>query len=134
MIQARVKKDSKINPVVSCSGIMFFKEDWAIVPDGFEGEAKNNPYLETAKYKVEAKPKPELEVKATPEPEIVATPEAKPDPTASAEVVEGTPNATDEAIKFAGEMRVKLSWVTGTGKNGRILKSDVEAYLTSMNG
>ena len=86
-----------------------------IVPHGFEEEAQDNPYLDTRKFKDDVEPEP--------------IPEPAPEPTTSAEVVVNKPDATDEAIALASEMKLRLSWITGTGKDNRILKSDVEKYL-----
>ena len=112
MLEAKVKDDSRFAPITSCSGITFFRETWMIVPHGFEAEAQDNPYLDTRKFEDE---KP--------------IPEPAPEPTTSAEVVVNKPDATDEAIALASEMKLRLSWITGTGKDNRILKSDVEKYL-----
>lgn len=38
-------------------------------------------------------------------------------------------NATDAAIAYAAEKGVELSIVVGSGAGGRILKSDVEAFV-----
>jgi pyruvate/2-oxoglutarate dehydrogenase complex dihydrolipoamide acyltransferase (E2) component len=121
MLKARVKKDSRFAPVTSCSGISFFRDSWTNVPLGFEKEAKANPYLETKEFDDE-----EEVVAEVISPEIV---EVEP------EIIETEPvpdeiNATESAIALAKEMRIKLSWVTGTGKNNKILQKDIEDYLS----
>jgi pyruvate/2-oxoglutarate dehydrogenase complex dihydrolipoamide acyltransferase (E2) component len=42
-------------------------------------------------------------------------------------------DATDGAQELAAEFGLDLSLVTGTGKDGRILKADVESYLNAQS-
>lgn len=53
-----------------------------------------------------------------------------PEPKASEEA---EPLASDAIIAFAKEFDVDLSTVVGTGKDGRIKKSDVEAVIASRD-
>lgn len=46
---------------------------------------------------------------------------------------EAEPLASDAIIAFAKEFDVALSGVVGTGKDGRIKKSDVEAVIASRD-
>lgn len=46
---------------------------------------------------------------------------------------EAEPLASDAIIAFAKEFDVDLSTVVGTGKDGRIKKSDVEAVIASRD-
>lgn len=46
-----------------------------------------------------------------------------------AEVMAGSVDATDAARQLAAEHDIPLADVTGTGKDGRITKADVEARL-----
>lgn len=50
------------------------------------------------------------------------------------EADEPTPDATDAAIELAKEHEVDLDDVDGSGENGRIVKSDVEAFLDAEQG
>jgi len=65
---------------------------------------------------------------------------AAPVAAAPAEVVADAPGAADEtrvspiARRVAERLGVDLSRVTGTGRNGRISKEDVEAYAARMGG
>lgn len=42
-------------------------------------------------------------------------------------------NATEAALKLAGEKEINLALVAGSGAEGRITKGDVEAYLATLN-
>ena len=43
-------------------------------------------------------------------------------------------DATDEAVQLAAANGVDLRDVTGTGQNGRIVKSDVEKFIATKEG
>ncbi|ATP39201.1 branched-chain alpha-keto acid dehydrogenase subunit E2 [Solibacillus sp. R5-41] len=63
------------------------------------------------------------------------TAKTEPTPT-SIEAVEGTSQriiAMPSVRKYAREKGVAILQVTGTGKNGRVLKEDIESYLTGGN-
>lgn len=79
---------------------------------------------EHAAAKAEAQPTTE----ATPEVEKAPVAEAKP---AKEEVADATKRviAMPSVRKFAREHNVDIHMVAGTGKNGRILKEDIENYL-----
>jgi len=48
-------------------------------------------------------------------------------------VTEDTPNATDAAMDLARENDLSLSDIDGTGDEGRVLKGDVEDYLSELD-
>ena len=123
MLKAKVREDSRFSPIISCSGVSFFRDSWVNVPPGFEVEAKACEFLTTKEFKDEA-----VKVVNVTEPVIENEPEV-------VEVL-GTdkPIATDEAIKLAHDMKVNLGWITGTGKDGKILVKDIETYLTNVSG
>ena len=74
---------------------------------------------------------PEPEAKAAPEPEAAPEAEAAPEP----EAVEPTPvDITPVARKLAEEHGLDLSAIEGTGKDGRILKSDVDKAIAAKEG
>lgn len=50
-------------------------------------------------------------------------------PPAAEPVATESPDATDAARELAAEHDIDLAAITGTGADGRILKSDVEALL-----
>lgn len=120
---ARVKPDSRFNPVTACSGVTFFKHTDVFVPTGFEEEAKANPYLDVKEW-VEPEPEPESET-ATPEPEFskpeIAILDPEPEEEPEVEI-----NATAAAIEYAAEHGIDLSDVEGTGSDGKIILRDVK--------
>ena len=56
--------------------------------------------------------------------ETAVEPESQDDPVENVEI-----DATSGAIALAESVGLDIATITGTGKNGRILKSDVENYL-----
>lgn len=115
MLKGKVDKDSRFAPVISCSGVSFFRDSWVNVPPGFEDEAKNCVYLVTKEFK---------DVEPVIEKEVKVEPKVEPEP------VQDAPDATEGAISFANDMKVELSWLPkGTGKNGKIVLEDVKEYL-----
>ena len=54
-------------------------------------------------------------------------------PVAPAAVAEPEPLVSDAIAEFAAENNVDLSKVVGTGKDGRIRKSDVEAAIDAQD-
>jgi len=124
MLKARVRKDSRFAPITSCSGVSFFRDSWTNIPEGYEVEAKACEFLETKEFDTEPEPV-EVLVDEEVEPEIEEAAEVE----EKTEPVRDAPSATDEAISLAREMKVRLSWITGTGKNGKILIKDIEDYL-----
>ena len=56
---------------------------------------------------------------------------APPPPTAPATPVDDEPLVSDSVAEFAAEYGVDLEKVVGTGKDGRIKKSDVEAVIAA---
>lgn len=56
---------------------------------------------------------------------------APPPPTAPATPVDDEPLVSDSVAEFAAEYGVDLEKVSGTGKDGRIKKSDVEAVIAA---
>lgn len=56
---------------------------------------------------------------------------APPPPTAPATQVDDEPLVSDSVAEFAAEYDVDLEKVVGTGKDGRIKKSDVEAVIAA---
>ena len=119
MLKARVNKDSRFPIITSCSGITFFRDRWIDIPERFEAEAKRSEFLETKEFDAEPEP---VEV----EPEIVKVAVKLEEKSAPVKVA---PDATDGALSLAREKKVRLSWITGTGKNGKILVKDIEDYL-----
>lgn len=119
MLQAKVKKDSRFAPITSCSGVAFFKETWTPVPLGFEIEAKACEFLETKDFEDKPPKVTEPIIEKEVEPEV----EEKP------ETINDASNATEGAISLAREMKVRLSWITGTGKGGKIIVEDIKDYL-----
>lgn len=105
-MQARANPEYKKGLVVACGGV-HFGTDWVDVPAGQEHEAENHPWLMVRE-----------EAEATP------TAEASSAPSAAEEV-----DATNAAIDLADEHDIDLTTVEGTGKDGRIVLSDVEALV-----
>lgn len=56
---------------------------------------------------------------------------APPPPPAPAQQAEDEPLVSDSVAEFAAEYGVDLEHVVGTGKDGRIKKSDVEAVIAA---
>ncbi len=63
-------------------------------------------------------------------PAVEPTPE--PVPAAAGAPVTGRISASPVAARMAGELGIDLRKVTGTGPGGRIIKRDIEAYLTQL--
>ena len=115
MLKAKVREDSRFAPIISCSGVSFFRDSWVNVPLGFEVEAKACEFLTTKEFK---------DVKPVIEKEVKVKPKVEPEP------VKDALDATEGAISFANDMKVELSWLPkGTGKNGKIVLEDVKDYL-----
>ena len=136
MLKAKVKDGCRFAPIISCSGVMFSVGRFSLVPVGFEQEAKNNPYLDVSKMAeddelLKPPPPPPAPKEVAEEIEIVGEPDESEDaaPSFFDVVDDGMPNATPAAIELATSMKLKLSWVTGTGKDGKIVQKDVEDYL-----
>ncbi len=96
-----------------------------------EVEAEAEPVAEAeAEPEVEAEIEPVAEAEAEPEDEA----EAEPEPESEPESEEGTPaeedlKITDAAKKLAEENEIDITAVKGTGKDGGILKSDIEKLI-----
>ncbi|HSM09789.1 MAG TPA: 50S ribosomal protein L21 [Gemmatimonadota bacterium] len=90
--------------------------------------AKPQPKSEKPKPEAKAeKPKPEAKTEtAKPEPKA----EAKPEATTATEDIDVTPAAAE----LAEAEGIDLSALEGTGKEGRILKGDVEAAIKAREG
>ena len=134
MLKAKAKDGCRFAPIVSCSGVMFFKDKFTIVPGGFEQEAKGNQYLDVYEMADDdelLKPPPVVEevVEVVEEIEIVGEPDAAPSIFDVVVEPKDEIKATRAAIELATSMKLKLSWVTGTGKDGKIVQKDVEDYL-----
>ena len=142
MLKAKTKDGCRFSPIVSCSGVMFFENKFTIVPSGFEQEAKDNPFLDVHEMADDdelLRPPPVVEeVVDKEEVEIVGEPEVEADlPKAevappifdAVEEPKQETNATPAAKELASSMKLKLSWITGTGKDGKIVQKDVEDYL-----
>ena len=80
-----------------------------------------------AKPKAEAKPAPEAEAKAKPAPKAEAKPTEAP-------AAEATINITDAARELAEENGIDLATIEGSGKEGRILKSDIDKAIKEKEG
>lgn len=117
-MMARVKEDSRFNPITACSGFTFLKDRWLYVPAGFEEEATNNPHLETAYEE-------DIFSEEEPEPESEVTPVF-----VENDIEEGEGiliyHATDSAVAYAEEHGIDLSEIEGTGKDGKITLTDVK--------
>ncbi len=86
--------------------------------------------LGTGKSKTKAAPK----AKAEPAAKAKAAPKAKAEPTPKADVAPVEIDATPTARQLAEEGGIDLSTITGSGKDGRILKSDVAAAIKAQEG
>lgn len=69
----------------------------------------------------------------TEEPQQAEKPKAEPK-AAKAEAVTAEPDATPAAAELAAQVGIDLTTLEGTGKEGRILKSDVEAAIKAREG
>lgn len=85
---------------------------------------------EAAAKPVAAAPEPEAAPEADVAPEPEAAPEAAPEPAA----VEAAVDITPVARKLAEEHGLDLGAIEGTGKDGRILKSDVDKAIAAKEG
>lgn len=120
-MKARVSKDSRYTMVTSCAGVVFNQQAWTEVPPGREEEAIANPYLEIQ----------EPEKQDTPVSGTVLIGES----TVDSVVGFGIPEAINISIspharRYANELGLTaadLAEVKGSGANGLILKSDLEA-------
>ena len=110
-IEAQVNEKWKF-PTLTCFGLGFNKVDWVLVPVAGEEEVKNNPYLDIRPIEPEVLPEPEIEEPAEPE--------------------EEEPLASKAVKEHAAELGVDLNHVEGTGKEGRITKGDVNAFVDSL--
>jgi len=96
-------------------------------------KAANKAEPEADKEKSAAKPKAEKEAAA--EKKAEAAPEPKAEPEAEAPSSEAVAEAIDEvditpaAAELAEENRIDVSTIEGTGKDGRVLKSDVQMAI-----
>ncbi|RMD64630.1 hypothetical protein D6833_04160 [Candidatus Parcubacteria bacterium] len=106
-MRARVKADARFSMVTACGGIQFNRHEWANVPPGCEEEALRNPYLEVEDV----------------------TPESALDAPDAPEAQDADVDATPDAHELAYEFGVDLTQVQGSGKGGRILKRDVQAFI-----
>lgn len=78
-----------------------------------------------------AAPEPEAAPKAEAAPEAAVAPEAAPEP---ADVEPAAVDITPVARKLAEEHGLDLGAIEGTGKDGRILKSDVDKAIAAKEG
>jgi large subunit ribosomal protein L21 len=78
-----------------------------------------------------AKPKAKADAEKAPKAEKAEKAEAKPK---EAPAVEGAPEITDAARELAEERGIDLSAVEGSGKDGRILKSDIDKAIKEIEG
>jgi len=104
-----------------------------------EGGAEEKPAVEETKPEPKAQPeKPVAEEKpATPAPQPAAEPEPGPPPTLPTPRRTGKsiPHASPSIRRLARELGADLSQIIGTGPKGRILKSDVKAFVKgAMSG
>ena len=89
-------------------GHEFPSHSWTVVPPGFEDDAYSHPYLEVEEDNPPGGDSP--------------TPPGAPSQ-------EEPLDATDAAVALAEEHDIDLSLISGTGKEGRILLSDVREAL-----
>ena len=86
---------------------------------------------EAAAKPAAAAPEPEAAPKAEAAPEAAVAPEAAPEP---ADVEPASVDITPVARKLAEEHGLDLGAIEGTGKDGRILKSDVDKAIAAKEG
>lgn len=137
-MKARVKPGLSVNDVVMKMGpspideIIFDAQQWKEVPAGGQARAKVHPKLMVCTEDTDEACDELIKdyVAALAEAESIAKMEEE-------EVSTGNDlgvDATDTALALMMENGISADEVTGTGANGRILKKDVEAFLTGDAG
>lgn len=120
-MMAKVVEECKFHTITSCAGRTFLKGRWLYVPEGFEEEAADNPYLEV-KEEEDLFDEPFSEDELDELEELIEL-EPEPEPEPDEEIIW---YATDSAVEYADEHGIDLGSVTGTGKDGKITLTDVK--------
>lgn len=102
MMEARVKQKVRWPVVQALCAREYVKSEWRPVPDGLEAEAEQNEYLETR--------------------DVTEIEDGGGDDVPPAD-------ASPQAVKLADEYGIDLSEVKGTGRDGKIIKKDIDALI-----